>query len=82
MQVQVLVQMQVHVPDVVFCGLYEVLCSCSLSRAGAGAGSLIVSLLVCEFCEALCACASAGAESGAGQLQVQFQEQVTKVSIR
>ena len=45
MQVQVLVQMQVHVPDVVFCGFYEVLCSCSRSCAGAGVDSLIVSLL-------------------------------------
>ena len=43
---QVQVQVQVHVPDVVFCGFYEVLCSCSRSRAGAGVDSLIVSLLV------------------------------------
>ena len=45
-------------------------------------GHNLVGLMVCEFCEVLCACAQAGAESGAGQLQVQFQEQVTKFSIR
>ena len=53
-QVQVLLPVQVHVPNVV----------------------------VCEFHEGLCACARAGAESGAGQLQVQFQEQVPKFSIK
>ena len=39
-----LVQVQVHVPNVVFCGFYEVLCACSRAGAGAGAVQLQVQL--------------------------------------
>ena len=39
-----LVQVQVHVPNVVFCGFYKVLCACSRAGAGAGAVQLQVQL--------------------------------------